>query len=269
MKKILSFEWYRAIHSKSFSIAILIGVVCAFSQAIHYMSSGIVQIFSVDSDYPMVCWLSYLGRDIQLFYHSLYYMLFPILVVVPYAQSYYEDIKSGMSKMVFIKVRRTQYAISKYLVAFLTGGIVMTIPLIISLFIHAGFVPLYPPSEFSLQAVAQDGDMLCNIFYDKPFLYVIVFWIINFLVGGSITGITLCYSLFAKMKYSVYTFGFVFCLLENSILSQFGYADWALYNIADPTNVPISGWHVIIKLFVIYLLSFGLFVYIVKKKDVY
>lgn len=268
MIKMLGVEWKRVIRSKRFWFALGIGILCSIFQAIHYKLSGIIQYIYAGEDYPIVCWVSYLGRDIQLFYHSLYFLIFPIIAVLPFAVSYYDDWKSGYYKMLLLKSRRKTYAIAKYLVAFVSGGLVVTLPLMFSLFIHAGIVPTYPPNELSLQAVPLDGDMLCNVFYDYPLVYAIIFWGIDFLVGGCIAGMTLCFSIIAKKKYSAYIFGFVFCILESTILYQFDSARWAFSNIVDPINVSLNGNVVFIKIIGTIIVSFILFVSTLARKDV-
>lgn len=268
MIEVLHFEWNRAMRSKRIWFVLGAGMLCSVLQAVHYEMGGIVKNFYENSDYPIVCWLSYLGRDIQLFYRSLYYLIFPIMAALPFAASYYEDKQSGYQKVLFMKVKRNAYAAAKYLVAFVTGGLVTVLPLMFSLFLHAGFVPGYPPSELSLQAVPLDGQPYCNIFYEHPFFYAVIFWGIDFLVGGCIAGIALCFSLIAKMKYSIYVFGFVFCILERTILYQFDCVNWAFSNIAEMTDLLLNGWEIFTKLIVTVIFSFALFVGVLTRKDV-
>lgn len=266
--KMIKFEVNRVLKSKRFWIVLGIGLTISVMQAVHYALADIENYFNLESDYPIVCWLSYLGRDMQLFYRSLYYIIFPILASLGFSTSYYEDKQSGYYKNIMIQTTRINYAAAKYIVSFVAGGIVVVVPLIISLYFHAGFISVSPPNELSLQAVPLDGDMLCNLFYEHPMVYVIIFFMINFFVGGCIAGITLIFSLIAKKRYSVCVFSFVFCMLESNILYQFNSSGWAFSYVADTSYVPLNGVVVFLKVSFTMILTFVTYIYIINRKDV-
>ena len=97
-----------------------------------------------------------------------------IIAIFPYAGSLYQDIKSGYVKIIFTKVSKKKYFVSKIIAAFLSGGTAVVIPLILNLFLTALFVPALRPDASTMMFSINDGSMFSDIYYSKPFVYILL-----------------------------------------------------------------------------------------------
>ena len=89
MKPVIKFEFYRAFRSGGFYVALLLGTALAIGDIVLFHNAF---RDTIDTKVVMQTWI---GTDYQFVTNSLFYALLPILAALPYAGTYYEDIKTG------------------------------------------------------------------------------------------------------------------------------------------------------------------------------
>ena len=127
MKRIMRFEFYRAFRSRGFYIALCAGIGIAVADILLFYQAFRQEIST------KVFLQAWIGTDYQFVTNGLFYILLPVIAALPYAGSYYEDLKSGYLKHILISTSRRSYYTAKAVVVFTMGAITVMIPLLIDM----------------------------------------------------------------------------------------------------------------------------------------
>lgn len=146
--------------------------------------------------------------------NEIYKTICYILAVMPYGASYYQDFKSGIIKNIYVRENKKKFLLSKSIAVFLSGGIAVVFPLIFSLILCATVLPVIVP-QWSL-GPHPDG-MFVSFYYNNILLYFTMRFVVIFVYGGLIAGLSLSISLFAKNIFIVLTSPFIICTLINKL----------------------------------------------------
>ncbi len=209
MKKVFKNEMRRAFLGHTMAFVLLFECILA---VLHFIIYGIGDLGTVDwmlslekNPYraPYSVFMIWMGGNTYNLPGFIYTMLLPLLAVLPYGASYFDDIKSGFAKNVYLRTKRMPYLKVKYAVAFLCGGVVAIAPLCINfllmLMIYPALLPEISSCLYSIYATV----MWYQLFYTHPFLYVGGFLIILFVFGGLISGLGMAFGLLADYRYIV------------------------------------------------------------------
>lgn len=181
MQTLLKNELKRMFLEKEFIITLLIG--CGISIWHFYQYVYKMQLFELDvPDNLYVCWMGAGAYHMQSYW---YYMIFPLLAVLPYVGSYFDDLRTGYVKSVLLRCNRKAYFGVKGIVTFLSGGISVTIPLLLNLILTATMRPALKPDPF----VAIGPMTYCmgsEFYYTHPLLYTVLYLLFDFIAGGMI-----------------------------------------------------------------------------------
>lgn len=227
MKNLFKIELKRALKSKSMLFALAIGSFITISYVIQFVipaSMGIDEVLQYNKSKmycPPTIFVGWIGNAGYSMHNFLFYMLLPILATIPFADSFFLDRKNGYIKNVLIRAKKRDYYISKYLATFISGGLAIVIPLLISLVITAMFLPSYPPQarEGYLIGAAQ---MWGELFFIHPFIYILGYLIIDFIFSGFLATIALSISLVVEYRFMVIIAPFLIYLFLYSLLSSLG-----------------------------------------------
>lgn len=197
--KLIKLDFKRAIINKQFFIVLMLGILLTIAH-MHIKSFPQFNLYGSASGYynPFTCWISNGGFDA---YSTIFFMTLPILVTIPYADSYWIDKHSGFAKIIYTKSRKIEYVISKYITNFIVGGLVIIIPLIFNLYILFMMMPAIKPSIFSNFELAKN--MFSNLYYFHPYMYLLIYLFMSFVFGGVYASIGLAVSTFCKNKFLV------------------------------------------------------------------
>lgn len=238
MKGIYQLELKRAIQNKGTWIVLGIMLLGVFVDYHLYNS------FSRDSGkyaYPDIFILGWLPMDYQFVYGSLFRVMFPLAAAIPHGTSYYRDKTTGYIKNICVMVPRIKYYTAKYLVAFLTGMMVVIIPLTVSLMLVLTYLPILKPQPFAFQGVV--GEAFVRVYYTNPLLYAGIYILIDGMFGGLSAVASLCLSDFVKSKFSVSVLPFSIYLLGGAMLEQMDLSELSIYSMANPLqDLPVTGW---------------------------
>lgn len=243
MRNLLRFEWSRGISSKGFKLSFAISLLLVL---LDFRASYLLNQVGGMTKYPEIFLSGFIVLDYQFIYMGLLHPLLPVLAALPYGSSYFKDQESGYIKNVRLKSSSRQYHLAKYLVAFVLGALVITVPLLLSLMLSMTYLPILPPEPFAYQGYVRDGSFLSGLFYCHPVLYGISIAIMEGLFGGLFAAMSLCISRYVNYVFSVLVIPFVAYIVEDSICAILHLEHYCYFCLLDP--VLDSGMYVVLML---------------------
>lgn len=126
----------------------------------------------------------WLGYDLYSPYHIVFFLVFPLMAAAPYGYSLHYELGSGYAKQILAKCSRRDYFTSKFMAAFISGGITVAIPLLLGLIISACFFPAVGIDLISLHSSVTSNNIWVSLFYEKPVLYALAYTGLDFVYGG-------------------------------------------------------------------------------------
>lgn len=137
----------------------------------------------------------WIGVNLDTVGYAWFYLLFPFLAALSFGWSYCEEANSGYLKQILVRSGRRNYFLCKTVVVFLSGAIVIGIPLLIDLLGSALFLPAETPDILSMQSPVWAGNFLSALYYTHPWAYSLLAVLMDMLWGGSIAVIALAVSM--------------------------------------------------------------------------
>ena len=204
----MKIEIKKALKNKYFILVCIYGIIIVLLHCYQSISEynrnieGFLQ-YKASSDVqnnpyaPIVnAFTIWIGFDSENKFAKLFYLLFPLMTVLPYCWSYCHDIKSGQADKSIKNIGKFNYHLSKYVAVFVSSGLTVTFPLLLDFLIILLFVPaIFPDSVYDIYYGIFSNNFMADIFYGQPFLYVLIFLFICFVFCG----------LFGCLGYSVTT----------------------------------------------------------------
>lgn len=213
MKALIKKEFERMLHSKMLYISLAVGLSITL---MHFVDKVIPRANDIlghfdgcSATYPHSVFNSWIaicgGVDV---YMMAYMYLFPILAVLPYGVSFYQDMKSGYIKQLYTRISRRKVHAARYIVTFVSGGCTVIIPLIINLVLTMAVLPSLKPTFnglFPLVTASAFG----KLFYTYPYLYTILYIFIYFIFGGVFATVCLAVAYYIENVFLISLFPFV------------------------------------------------------------
>lgn len=189
MKVQLKTELKRAFLNNMLLLSIVLGSIISIG---HFIRGNVGKtIYDSNVMYcPESVFYNWIGSSCFAMESYFIYLILPILAVLPYGISLYDDKKSGYIKNVFIRTKKSYYYLAKYIAVFLSGGIAFVTPLVINLFLNAMKFPALMPESI----IDIGPSVTCvgwNFYYTHPWLYIILFLLIDFVFAGAVGTISL------------------------------------------------------------------------------
>lgn len=216
-------ELYKASRSKGFRIAIIIGIIISVMQTIWFYRNvysmnqedyrTVMSLSTMDEGYGI--WFEkgimegWLGCEVYSMYNQLYFTIFPLLAVMAYGLSFYNEWKSGYAGQLIVRCGRRCYLCAKFGVVFLTGGFVVVFPLLVNLITTACYLPAIGVDPLSMQAIVANRDIFSYLYYEMPILYAICYLGVDFIYGGIFACFTLVCSRWFSNRFAAALFPFV------------------------------------------------------------
>lgn len=211
MKQIIKSEVKRMFLSIKFMVVLILG--CTISIWFFWQNT-ILQSIDIPNQ-PRSAYISWLGASTYWMQSYWYFLVFPLLAVLPFAGTFFEDKKSGYIKSVLLRSSKKNYFLAKGFVIFLSGGLSVTIPLCVSFILTATRLPLLYPEIYI--GFGPRSRILMSMFYRHPFLYTLGYLIFDFIMGGifALMAMLLCYQI--SVKYLALMMPFAFCYVLGII----------------------------------------------------
>lgn len=177
MKVMIKTELERAFKSWSLWLALIIGMGLSIAQIItRIIPAAMNPLMGYMPDnatlMPISAFQVWIGNGVS-FEYSLFIRLIPILAAMPYAVTYLSDIKSGIIKNYVTRTAKFNYLAAKYIAVFVTGGVVVVMPLLINYLTAITILPSLVYWLVYLQVLQKY--MVSNILYTSTHLYDYVY----------------------------------------------------------------------------------------------
>lgn len=225
MKRMVKMELYRAFHGKGFVVSMLLGAMLALEHFIFRVLPATENMFTgyhpdVASSIIGNLHGSWMGGMINAEI-NIYQMIVFLLVVIPYAGSYYTDKKSGIIQNISTRGQKKHYLFAKSIAVFITSGVVALFPLILNLMLSSMVMPLVEYDWFQLPAITA---LFKKTSVNNILLYYFMFGIVIFVFAGLVGGLALTISLYANNLFVVLSLPFLLCIVSSRIVVYSGNA---------------------------------------------
>ena len=267
MKKQLAIEFRRLLKSPTFYIALTIGLYIAISQVVEvsvmYAKANEEGVYNdiVSLPYSVFTVMMGMGSGSHSWHENMLINILPVLSALPFGVSFYLDKKSGYIKNLFIREEKGDYLWAKYIVTFMSGGIVSAFPILVNFIGNAMVLPFFSPIRgCALFGVAPD--LLDEVYYSAPVLYILCICFIYFLIGGLLATMCLCVTYWVDIIFLVQLFPLMFVNIYNMCTYTFQFLGLQmLYSFLGIQHLqPLSAGNVI-KLLVIMLVFSVIYFY--------
>lgn len=239
------------------------------------VSAGLAGV-AVNPDYGLITLFNkWIGQDYVAMATSLFYLLLPILSVLPYAWSYYSERKSGYVKQVLIRTHRSTYFLSKYIATFVSGALVILIPMALNFMLVSAFIPAAKPDLFyDIYYGMPAGAKGSVLFYEHPYWFVLCRFLMAGVFAGLIATCVIALSFFINNRFVVMLVPFLVLLTINYFSGMTGKYTGDIE--LSPINFIHGGsvnfpklWVLLLYVAVLFLFSFGIILWRGRKSDVY
>ena len=258
----VKFELYRAFHSRTFLISLLIGsVICALDLIMFSILVGF------GGRYLAQAWI---GTDYLFAYNQMFYILLPVLACLPYGGSLYTDIKTGYDKNICVKSSRLNYAFAKSVSVFLSGFVSVCLPLAMNLFIAAGLYPNFIPERLNATSIPLDDVYLFAAIYDKhPAIYCLIYILVDSLFAGAMALTSLSLTVKVKSSFTAVVTPMVLFFMFDIFVGTKDYGNWSVLSMLNPRQYMHLYWY---QMLIMYLVIFSVNVVVIKlnirKRDI-
>ena len=274
MKAIYTNEIKRAFNTIGMKLALLVGcalsvwhvitVIMPISEGQNYELSA----SAIDDLYvPISLYSTWMGNELFPIQSYIFYLILPLLAVLPFGRSFFEDIKSGYIINVCTRVEKKIYFKAKYLAVFLSGGVAVAAPLLLNLVLSSMFMPAFIPDNGTVGTISPTT-MAYEVFFTHPLVYVLMFIVIDFIFAGVIATLALSYTYFTEHRFGVMIVPFVFYFFIYSLTNLIDKTDYSLFFMlnggANNNYLPVY----ILYFLLFFALSYVIFMWKGKKQDV-
>lgn len=201
MAGILKFELDRAFKNRRMGAALLIGCCISFWHLWEYILP--VRNYVNAGGYPLSSFNKWMGGENYSFQASLYFMWLPILCALPHGTSFVFDCATGYGNQAAVRGRWGRYLTAKYLAVFLSGAAVAVLPLAFDFLGTNLFLPAVMPQAGMGLAPIGEESFLGALYFRQPFLYVLIYMVMDGLFYGLFNTLSLFAAIFFRNRFAV------------------------------------------------------------------
>lgn len=202
MIKIIKMEMWKIFHGRMFWITLSVAmaiVLCDVFQNYYLVVTDFNSRAFKHSGYEgYSLFVRWIGINSDTLGEAVFLFVFPLLAVLPYGWSHLSEMKSGYTNNILCRTSRRNYIISKYIAVFMSGGLVIAIPMFFNLMGNAMVCPACIPTCTSMLTSVWQGAFLPMLYYTHPWIYSLIWIAVDFLWGGAISCISLALGFFIK-----------------------------------------------------------------------
>ncbi|MEF9992476.1 MAG: hypothetical protein RR835_08630 [Peptostreptococcaceae bacterium] len=222
-------ELRKSFYSKQFLLATIFSFICLCIGGIEYLS-GYLDSSTVGSFYLFMD--SYSSG-----FYSVLIFLSPIICSIPFALSYLDEKESNKFEIIIKEVGLKKYIKSKLIANMLSGGMALSISLILY-YLFLITIKGIIPSDINYYDLNQNlGAFIAN----NQFAYILVEIIFAFIFGATFANLTFCMSFIVKDKCLSIFSSMFFYMLSSVVLSRF--SDYLnsqiIYSFSSSINIGI------------------------------
>ena len=212
-------EVYNIFHSKSFIFVLLVLVVVVIIDSVYAYKDYNINLqqslnnITVADDgtfdvYPFLqlytVYNSWIGGRVNTILTVLFFNTLPIFAVIPYSWSYLSEQKRGYDRVMTMNIGKQKYFLGKYISCFISGFLIVAIPLLLSLAIICCIIPAYKPDvNMILYYQVECDKLLGGIYYLHPMITTLISVLMSSVFAGVWATVPYALSFFVKNKYIV------------------------------------------------------------------
>lgn len=185
---------------------------------------------------------------------SVLVLLYPVIAALPFAMTYRKERQSGYYGLISRKTGRIRYCFTKTSCVFLTGMLVIGLPVFLFLLICLA----YKQGLICERAIDNLG-FLDLLYLRHPFLYGLVFSVNTGLCGGIFSLLGLGISAWVKNKYITALLPFAYLIFSGMVLAN-------IHPWLNAINLyPLCAYGADVKVYIVYdavLLCIGIFLFV-------
>lgn len=198
-------EFRRAFRSRTFFVAMVIGLVIALGQ---YFQNVLPMVKYLNMDfaknvYPHSIFNKWLGGEYYTLWPMLFYFILPVLAVLPYGDSFYSDIQTGYIKNICTRVDKREYLRAKLAAVYVSGMVTVMFPLVLNLLLSAVTLPALKPEPSTGFFFLFDQNMWSGLLLEHPWMYSILYIMLDGIFGGLFACISLAGTLYVSGRFVV------------------------------------------------------------------
>lgn len=227
-------ELSQAIRNRRTAAVLLVGLAIAVIHVFHNLTPR-VDVWNEaalnlkgEMEYPCHLFDEWMCGNTYNLEGFLYFMIFPLLAVFPYSGSFYNDKERGYIRQIYVRTERTVYLRAKFCAVFLTGGMVVTLPLLVNFMICAAMLPALYPQELAGTFI-NASVMWYRLYEMHPVLYVVLFLGIDFVFAGLTACLPLLFSYYSDKKYVILLMPFIMHIFIYAVCMMSGRPDAVKY----------------------------------------
>lgn len=244
----IRFELSRCLRGKGIKLAVLLAVLLAVGEffGYHVIYKDILKFmkayqleggdYAVGS-YPPSLYEGFINGEGYTFLNTLYYYLFSLLAVLPFGTSFFRDEASGYLKYIYTKKKKSQYLLAKYIVTFLSGAFLAVLPIILSFILNGLYVQAVVPHQMAMQSAVIDAMPFSEYYYSQPWIYYLLYLLLEMLAGGFLASLALCISFLAKNSILVTFFPMLFYIAADYVTEELQMEGYSINRLINPMRV--------------------------------
>ena len=229
MKNVLKMEVRRALGNYRFFAALAAGLFLVFWHFIQF-SIPYMAYQEVYSNgymlYPHNVYERCMLGDIYGLQVHIFALCLPVLAALPFGASAYEDTRGGYDQNILSRTDRKYYFTAKCAAAFLSGALVVLIPVLTDFLLNMCLYPTIRGDITTGWDGAAIGGMLPEFYYAHPFFYTLMIWSFIGLFGGIYAVMALSVSRLASNVFIVLLFPALIQMFYNFTCSLADVPSW-------------------------------------------
>lgn len=215
MKSIFKFEWNRMIHSKTLLISAVSAALIIIADVIAWF-----RLYQQGIDEYTSVFYKWLGVNRGFNAGVYFFIALPLLTAFAYSWSVSYDRSSGYITQIITRIGRRKYFTAKYLVSFISGGMIFVGALILDFMLLATFSPAFQPIPGDLASTMDPFRFCSAIFYQQPYLFLLIWCGVAFLWGGAMACIGMAAGMLIK-KHIISSIAPFLVFIAQTILAAF------------------------------------------------
>lgn len=244
VKKCFVLHWERMLHGRKFKIALCIGIALAVLQwldstylltdpgritAYLHPVDDLIGVSEISMAAPNTVYEEWIGVDTFSFFAVVFYMAMPLLAVLPYGTELLEDHLSGYIRHVVIRENREAYYLTGFITAFLSGMLVIAIPMVINFMLHTSTYPLLIPQAGRGTSSTGWFTMWGALFFEHPLVYALIYLFIPSFYAGLVACFSVAIGLVFEQRFVSIFFPFILFMFTNTASIAMGENQWSPY----------------------------------------
>lgn len=270
MRGYMRMELRRAFCSTKFIIAFSVAMgICIWHFVENVVPLGQYMGMNFKGEYPHSAFAKWIGGEWGSLQPTLYYLIVPILCAVPYGRSFYFDTKSGFIVQMITRGKKKAYIAAKFISSFFTGAVIAVVPLLFNFLLTNTVVPSIMPQSGIGHFPIGDENMMSELFYSHPFLYLFLYLMLDAVFFGMLNIISLWAVSFVSngfwivlMPFLFYTF--IFCIAR--LVNQEQFAPVFFLRPCQPCSPDAS--NVLLEFLILFALNLFFFVWYQKREKI-